>query len=214
MLRYCFVLIGLRGNNLPAQEETHVLIDFLIDMLGDYTISEFKLAFKLAVAGKLDCDIKHYENFTPEYISRIMQAYRKYANSILEEQERFTKIKQLEQPKNTGPLKLVNIYYKEFLNGELNWKTVSDVAFDTCFKLTDMKFTQQEINKYVLLAKQEIEEDYKTRRKKIELIELEKCTISNVCWCNMDVNRLAKIKLLQSFFEQQKRNKIQAIISK
>src|SRR6478736_9161747 len=70
-LRYCMLLTGIRANNLPVQEEALVLKNFVRNMLGNYTPAEFRLAFNLAVAGQLECDANHYENFNCNYIANI-----------------------------------------------------------------------------------------------------------------------------------------------
>ena len=36
----------------------------------------------MAVQGKLDCNIEHYEKFRPKYISGIMNAYKSKANQV------------------------------------------------------------------------------------------------------------------------------------
>jgi hypothetical protein len=73
-LAYIFQLIGL--TKLPEKEEFLVIEDFIRSTYPNFTINEFRLAFKLAVQRKLDCDIEHYEKFSPKYISQIMSAYK------------------------------------------------------------------------------------------------------------------------------------------
>jgi hypothetical protein len=79
VLRYCMVLVGLRGNNLPTEEEKFVLTNFIRSNFGNQTSAEIKIAFEMAVAGKLQVDAKCYENFSCEYFGRIMNAYLEYA---------------------------------------------------------------------------------------------------------------------------------------
>ena len=78
-LRYSMLLVGLRGNNLPTEEEKFVLTNFVKSNFGNNTCEEIKLAFEMAVAGKLNIDSKCYENFSCEYFGRIMSAYLEYA---------------------------------------------------------------------------------------------------------------------------------------
>ena len=78
-LRYSMLLVGLRGNNLPNEEEKFVLTNFVKSNFGNNTCEEIKLAFEMAVAGKLNIDSKCYENFSCEYFGRIMSAYQEYA---------------------------------------------------------------------------------------------------------------------------------------
>jgi len=78
-LRYSMLLVGLRGNNLPTEEEKFVLTNFVKSNFGNNTCEEIKLAFEMAVAGKLNVDAKCYENFSCEYFGRIMNAYLDYS---------------------------------------------------------------------------------------------------------------------------------------
>jgi len=78
-LRYSMLLVGLRGSNLPTEEEKFVLTNFVKSNFGNNTCEEIKLAFEMAVAGKLNIDSKCYENFSCEYFGRIMSAYQEYA---------------------------------------------------------------------------------------------------------------------------------------
>lgn len=81
VLRYVMILVGLRGNNLPTDEEKLVLINFIKTNFANQTIPEIKLAFELAVAGRFSVDVKTYENFSCEYFARIMNAYLDYARA-------------------------------------------------------------------------------------------------------------------------------------
>lgn len=94
ILRYVMIIVGLRGNNLPTDEEKYVLISFIRSSYANQTLAEIKLAFEMAVAGKFTVDVKCYENFSCEYFGRIMNAYIDYAR-----QETKNIPKQIEAPK-------------------------------------------------------------------------------------------------------------------
>ena len=79
VLRYSMLLVGLRGSNLPTEEEKFVLTNFVRSNFGNNTCEEIKLAFEMAVAGKLNIDAKCYENFSCEYFGRIMNDYLEFA---------------------------------------------------------------------------------------------------------------------------------------
>ena len=79
-LAYIFTLIGM--SNPPMAEEFMIIEDFIRSSYAQFTIDEFKLAFKLAVQNKLDCNVEHYEKFSPKYIGQVMNAYRTKANDI------------------------------------------------------------------------------------------------------------------------------------
>lgn len=79
VLRLAMLMVGLRGANLPTDEEKFVLLAFIKSNYGNQTPEEIAIAFEMAVAGKLNTDCKCYENFSCEYFGRIMNAYIEYA---------------------------------------------------------------------------------------------------------------------------------------
>jgi len=79
VLRYSMLLVGLRANNMPTEEESFVLINFIKSNFGNVTLAEIKLAFDMAVAGKLSIDAKCYENFSCEFFGRIMARYLEFS---------------------------------------------------------------------------------------------------------------------------------------
>lgn len=79
VLRYSMLLVGLRSNNMPSEEEKFVLLNFIRTNFGNQTPEEIRLAFELAMAGKFNVDVKCYENFSCEYFGRIMKAYIDYS---------------------------------------------------------------------------------------------------------------------------------------
>jgi len=79
-LRYVMLLLGIRAKNLPVKEEKAVLLNYIITRYAGHTPDEIKLAFELALSGQLDIDDANcYENFSPAYFSKIMNAYRAWA---------------------------------------------------------------------------------------------------------------------------------------
>lgn len=123
------VLVGLRGNNMPTEEEKFVLLNFIRSNFGNQTPEEIKLAFELAVSGKLGIDAKCYENFSCEYFGRIMKAYIDYAR-----QETHAIPKEIEEPKaipSDADLKMAainsaNMYSQEMIRCQergikMNW---------------------------------------------------------------------------------------------
>jgi len=123
------VLVGLRGNNMPSEEEKFVLLNFIRSNFGNQTPEEIKLAFEWAVAGKLGIDAKCYENFSCEYFGRIMKAYVDFAR-----QETITVVKEEEvipEIPSDADLKIAainsaNMYSQEMIrcqekNIKMNW---------------------------------------------------------------------------------------------
>lgn len=97
-LKYIFILVGLRAQNYPANEEKQLLHAFIFKNYGGHTPEEIKLAWDLAIMQKLNLraeDITCYENFSIAYFSRIMEGYREWARE---------QIKQLPAPVESNEL--------------------------------------------------------------------------------------------------------------
>lgn len=73
------IKIGLRSANWPTPEETAVLIEHIYSNYPGHTVAEIKLAFDMAISGKLDVEANCYESFSCWYFSSIMNAYRDWA---------------------------------------------------------------------------------------------------------------------------------------
>lgn len=80
MFHRIFLLIGLRKIQYPTPEEDIFNVAFIKKNFGQKTSTQIIEAFELAVTGKLDVDVKHYDQFTLPYFCKIMDAYRIYNN--------------------------------------------------------------------------------------------------------------------------------------
>ncbi len=76
VLRYCIMKVGLRAANWPSDEEKALLISHILNNYSNHTAQEIRLAFDMAIEGKLGVDANCYENFSCLYFSGIMNAYR------------------------------------------------------------------------------------------------------------------------------------------
>ena len=88
LLAYLYGILGIKGEKLPTSQETYLIIDFMRSQLGSYSIDDFKIAFQLAIAGKLGIDANAYQNFSCEYLGKIMAAYQKHRLPILADYRR------------------------------------------------------------------------------------------------------------------------------
>jgi len=131
ILRYCMVLVGLRGNNLPTEEEKFVLTNFVRSNFGNQTSAEIKIAFEMAVSGKLQVDAKCYENFSCEYFGRIMNAYVEYAREEIKnlpKQIEPMKEKPTEKELKKQAIDTANEYAKQIKYCEENNKKFTFIA--------------------------------------------------------------------------------------
>jgi hypothetical protein len=82
VLRYALVLMGVKAENWPVPEEKTILLAHIKKYYSKHTLREVCLAFELAINGTLELsrnEITCYENFSCQYFSKIMNAYRRWA---------------------------------------------------------------------------------------------------------------------------------------
>jgi hypothetical protein len=227
--RYVMMLVGIRARNLPDKTENIVLYAYLRKYFGMFTIQEFRIAFELAIAGELslkDDEVKCFDNFSCEYMSRILKAYRKLSSSIIDFAERKQQpVKPLLPPADYKPAELVDTFYQEFLKGEFNLKFVSGMVYDTAFKDCNLEIGHNDLMKIIADAKEYILSDYTARLLTISQVreearyksvlqlkyEVQKMSIGVVCK-NDDVNQYAKALCLQFWFCEQKKKGIKKIL--
>lgn len=79
-LRYIYAVLGIRSENIPSGRVKELLHLYIVANYGGHTPAEIRLAFDMAITGRLTVDAECYhDNFTPAYFSRIMNAYRAWA---------------------------------------------------------------------------------------------------------------------------------------
>jgi hypothetical protein len=141
-LAYIFTLIGL--TRLPDTIELEVIEDFIRSTYPFFTIQEMRIAFKMAVQGKFDCNIEHYEKFSPKYISGIMNAYKSKANQV-----RKNIPPPPDQPvKQLTDQEIVDFTKEDWLNGkreDFNRVFNADKVFKILLKQGKLTFTQDQI---------------------------------------------------------------------
>lgn len=65
---------------MPDDLEKIFLMSFIREYYGGHTAAEIRLAFEMAVTGKLDVDPVCYENFSCAYFGSILNSYRIWAS--------------------------------------------------------------------------------------------------------------------------------------
>jgi hypothetical protein len=118
-LKYAMVLIGLRAQNWPSPEEKGLLINFIIKNYGGHTPAEIKLAFDMAVAGRLEAEVNCFENFSVFYFASIMNSYRKWASeahrfAISPEKQILIPEVQTTDEEFLGAVKALYLHHKDF----------------------------------------------------------------------------------------------------
>jgi len=70
------VLTGVKP--LPTDDEIRMLVEYIAEHFYRFSLMEIDNAFSLATAGKLDIEADHYQSFSVIYISKIINAYKRY----------------------------------------------------------------------------------------------------------------------------------------
>jgi hypothetical protein len=114
-LKFAMLKVGLRGKNFPKGIDKSLLLTHIFEHYGNHTPDEIRLAFDMAVAGKLSVEVNCYENFSCLYFSNVMNAYREWAKEVYEQ---YTK-KEVPQIENKPDLEQIEREYQEFLKTDL-----------------------------------------------------------------------------------------------
>jgi len=115
LLTYLYAFLGLKGDKLPDQVQTAIIIDFMRFQMGSYTLDDIKTAFQLAAGGKLGVDANAYQNFNCEYIGKIMTAYEKQRLQVFKNFNQIEREKEKEQEKMSWTDEKIKQMNHEFL---------------------------------------------------------------------------------------------------
>lgn len=152
-LAYIFTLLGL--TKYPDKEEMIVIEDFIRTSYPLFTIQEFRIAFKMAVQGKLDCSTEHYEKFSPKFIGQVMAAYTKKAVEVRKMIKPI--ISEIEAPKLTDE-DIVSFTKKEWLESpknDFNKVFNADKVFAILLKQGKLKFQPSEMLQIIKLVRED-----------------------------------------------------------
>ena len=152
-LAYIFTLLGF--TKYPDKDEMVVIEDFIRTSYPLFTVQEFRIAFKMAVQGKLDCSTEHYEKFSPKFIGQVMSAYTKKAIDVRK------MIKPILSPNE--PLKLtdediVSFTQKEWLQSpknDFNKVFNADKVFAILLRQGKPKFEPSEMLQIVKMVRED-----------------------------------------------------------
>lgn len=130
LIKRCMIMVGLKATEIMAMDELEkqMMVDFLQRNFTTLKTDEFILAFELAILGKLSLkteDVNCYQNFSIAYVSKILTAYREWANKTYNDNRHI-----LEQPEQKAlPVTCVDwkeyceLSYQQFKKGNYNTDT-------------------------------------------------------------------------------------------
>jgi hypothetical protein len=137
-LSLIYFTIGLRPHHFPTKEEDFILFAYIRKKYGFRTLDELYLAFDLAINEKLDVDdVKVYDQFSIEYLVRILNAYGRYVYNAMKQIKRAApeaepvtiteeeKRADIEEFMNAVEVKIMPLYLYEWLD-ELGYLTYTD----------------------------------------------------------------------------------------
>ena len=152
-LAYIFTLLGF--TKYPDTQEMIVIEDFIRTSYPLFTVEEFRLAFKMAVQGKLDCSTEHYEKFSPKFIGQVMAAYTKKALEVRKMIKPI--INEIEPPKLTDE-QIVSFTQKEWLESaknDFNKVFNANRVFDILLKQGKLKFEPDEMLQIIRMVRED-----------------------------------------------------------
>jgi len=152
-LAYIFTLLGF--TKYPDTQEMVVIEDFIRTSYPLFTVEEFRLAFKMAVQGKLDCSTEHYEKFSPKFIGQVMSAYTKKAVQVRKMIKPI--IKEIEPPKLSDD-DIVSFTQKEWLESpknDFNRVFNANKVFAILLKQGKLKFEEHEMLQIIRMVRED-----------------------------------------------------------
>jgi len=66
-----------------SQEELFMNVNFIRENFSELNLVDINQAINLSIKGALNVDVEHYQSFTPLYISKILNAYKKYKGEVI-----------------------------------------------------------------------------------------------------------------------------------
>jgi len=125
-LSLVYMLIGLRPQHFPTQEQDVFIFSYIRSHYGQKTLDEINLAFDKAIQGELNLtDVKLYDQFTIEYFVRIMNAYRDWLKKV--HQEAMSKLKDIEQEVKVDIMQTTK---EEKLEDIAEWESKKELNFN------------------------------------------------------------------------------------
>jgi hypothetical protein len=152
-LAYIFTLLGF--TKYPDTQEMVVIEDFIRTSYPLFTVEEFRLAFKMAVQGKLECSTEHYEKFSPKFIGQVMSAYTKKALEVRKMIKPI--INEIEPPKLSDD-DIVSFTQKEWLESpknDFNRVFNANKVFAILLKQGKLKFEEHEMLQIIRMVRED-----------------------------------------------------------
>ena len=126
-------------------EQIKMIVNYLVSEHPTLTLSQINQAFMMACSGKLETEFEHFQNFSPIYISKIINAYyhnvkaAKLRYKHIEEREQREKENQLRVQNYDTEKGLISTLLREYQNFQKNrYQEINDaqeVSIYCCLQL-------------------------------------------------------------------------------
>jgi hypothetical protein len=149
-LLWIFAYIGLK--EMPDNTQALILVNYIKNNLYKFTLSEMRFAFELAIQNILDIGlekIEHYQGFSPMYLERIMQSYKRYSFDELRKNEA-NQLPEKTEPTLEEQDVIMRKGIKDFFE---KYKQSKNTELDNCF--IDTKFRWLWKKKYIVISKEQ-----------------------------------------------------------
>lgn len=167
VLKLAFVRIGLRGQNLPNELEKQVLLSEVLECYGNLTIGQLNQSFELLTRQELDIESTAYENFSIEYLHKVVKSYLRWSSKVYKENEKiFNKI----EDKPTAELPPSKLSNEEIvqLSREIYASTKNLMFIEPrCYELLKIELSETEKNKIKTRAIMMLQKIYEHDKKQI-----------------------------------------------
>lgn len=180
MLNYLYVLLNVKKENQLNEIEESVLNGVILNNFWNFTISEIKHAFRLAVAGKLNIEL--YQKLDSITFGKVLVGYNAYKQQKIRNFKSTTMNKEVKKLTDSE----INAIESEFINKcvlpymkekkklkkpKIDWATYA--IFKHFWKSKELTMTKKEIEQYKKEALKYWKEGLKARRNKGERISLD-----------------------------------------
>lgn len=180
MLNYLYVLLNVKKENQLNEIEESVLNGVILNNFWNFTISEIKHAFRLAVAGKLNIEL--YQKLDSITFGKVLVGYNAYKQQKIRNFKSTTMNKEVKKLTDSE----INAIESEFINKcvlpyieekkklkkpKIDWATYA--IFKHFWKSKELTMTKKEIEQYKKEALKYWREGLKARRNKGERISLD-----------------------------------------
>jgi hypothetical protein len=146
----------------PSKQEMIINTNFVRENFGALRIGDIHEAINLSVAGKLDCDNEAYNNFSPLYIGRILNAYNEYRNQIIGQVKRQISIKESNKASELSQDEKNKLWRASFLSA---WNIVKSGGFFEDYGHSWYEYIKK--NKLVINSKELTENALEYAKKRI-----------------------------------------------